>query len=55
MKQPFFFAKTFSDLEIQTYFFFTGRENDFTFSKYMANERYRKWVHLPKGTMMSAH
>ena len=24
-------------------------------SKHMAKERYRKWVHFPKGTMRSAH
>jgi hypothetical protein len=25
------------------------------FSKYMANERYKKCVHFPKGTMIKAH
>ena len=27
----------------------------FSFAKYIANERYKKCVHFPKGTMINAH
>ena len=56
-KTILFNKKKRNDLPVSLFFLENYQSDDYSFSfaKYMANERYRKCVHLPKGTMINAH